>query len=49
MGCDRSVASGTKEAEMSAFDAEYEPSPWDAIADEVANYERTGGAEPSPW
>lgn len=32
---------------MSAFDAEYEPSPWEPIADEVARYERTGGAEPS--
>jgi deazaflavin-dependent oxidoreductase (nitroreductase family) len=30
-----------------AFDAEYEPSPWEPIADEVARYERTGGAEPS--
>lgn len=33
---------------MSVFDeAEYEPSPWEPIADEVALYERTGGAEPS--
>ena len=32
---------------MSAFDAEYEPSPWEPVADEVALYERTGGAEPS--
>jgi deazaflavin-dependent oxidoreductase (nitroreductase family) len=32
---------------MSAFDAEYEPSPWDPIAEEVARYERTDGAEPS--
>lgn len=32
---------------MSAFDAEYEPSPWEAIAEEVERYERTGGAEPS--
>jgi deazaflavin-dependent oxidoreductase (nitroreductase family) len=32
---------------MSAFDAEYEPSPWGPIADEVALYERTDGAEPS--
>jgi deazaflavin-dependent oxidoreductase (nitroreductase family) len=32
---------------MSVFDAEYEPSPWGPIADEVALYERTGGAEPS--
>lgn len=32
---------------MSAFDAEYEPSPWGPIAEEVARYERTGGAEPS--
>ncbi len=32
---------------MSAFDAEYEPSPWEPIEGEVALYERTGGAEPS--
>lgn len=32
---------------MSAFDAEYEPSPWGPIADEVERYERTGGSEPS--
>ena len=32
---------------MSAWDAEYEPSPWQPIADEVALYERTAGAEPS--
>jgi deazaflavin-dependent oxidoreductase (nitroreductase family) len=32
---------------MSAFDAEYEPSPWGPIAQEVELYERTGGAEPS--
>ena len=32
---------------MSAFDAEYEPSPWGPIAEEVARYERTDGAEPS--
>jgi deazaflavin-dependent oxidoreductase (nitroreductase family) len=32
---------------MSAFDAEYEPSPWEPIAREVERYERTGGAEPS--
>jgi deazaflavin-dependent oxidoreductase (nitroreductase family) len=32
---------------MSAFDAEYEPSPWDMIRDEVDLYERTDGAEPS--
>jgi deazaflavin-dependent oxidoreductase (nitroreductase family) len=32
---------------MSAFDAEYEPSPWEPVAEEVARYERTGGAEPS--
>lgn len=32
---------------MSAFDAEYEPSPWEPIAEEVALYERTGGSEPS--
>lgn len=32
---------------MSAFDAEYEPTPWGAIADEVARYESSGGAEPS--
>ena len=32
---------------MSAFDAEYEPSPWEPIAEEVALYERTNGTEPS--
>ncbi len=32
---------------MSEFDAEYEPSPWEPIAEEVARYERTNGAEPS--
>lgn len=32
---------------MSEFDAEYEPSPWDPIAEEVARYERSGGSEPS--
>ena len=32
---------------MSLWDAEYEPSPWGPIADEVERYERTGGAEPS--
>ena len=32
---------------MSAFDAEYEPSPWDPINEEVARYERTDGAAPS--
>ncbi len=32
---------------MSAFDAEYEPSPWGPIAEEVTRYERTGGAEAS--
>lgn len=32
---------------MSVWDAEYEPSPWEPIADEVALYERTGGTEPS--
>jgi deazaflavin-dependent oxidoreductase (nitroreductase family) len=32
---------------VSAFDAEYEPSPWGPIAAEVERYERTGGAEPS--
>lgn len=32
---------------MSEFDAEYEPSPWEPIADEVARYERSGGTEPS--
>lgn len=32
---------------MSAFDAEYEPSPWEPIAEEVERYERTNGAEPS--
>jgi deazaflavin-dependent oxidoreductase (nitroreductase family) len=32
---------------VSAFDAEYEPSPWEPIAQEVELYERTGGTEPS--
>ena len=32
---------------MTAFDAEYEPSPWGPIADEVDLYERTNGAAPS--
>jgi deazaflavin-dependent oxidoreductase (nitroreductase family) len=32
---------------VSAFDGEYEPSPWEPIAEEVALYERTGGSEPS--
>ena len=32
---------------MSGFDAEYEPSPREPIAEEVDRYERTGGAEPS--
>jgi len=32
---------------MSVWDAEYEPSPWEPIADEVALYERTAGSEPS--
>lgn len=32
---------------MSAFDAEYEPSPWEPIAQEVERYERTNGSEPS--
>lgn len=32
---------------MSVFDAEYEPSPWEPIAQEVELYERSAGAEPS--
>ena len=32
---------------MSAFDAPYEPSPWEPIAAEVARYEESGGAAPS--
>jgi deazaflavin-dependent oxidoreductase (nitroreductase family) len=32
---------------VSAFDAEYEPSPWEPIAQEVERYERTNGVEPS--
>ncbi len=32
---------------MSAFDAEYEPSPWEPIAQEVERYERSNGSEPS--
>jgi deazaflavin-dependent oxidoreductase (nitroreductase family) len=31
----------------SAWDAEYEPSPWEMVAEEVERYERAGGAEPS--
>ena len=30
-----------------AFDADYEPSPWEPIADEVELYERSNGSEPS--
>ncbi len=33
---------------MSVFDATYEPSPWEPIAEEVALYERSNGSEPSP-
>lgn len=36
-----------EEPTMSAFDAEYEPSPWEPIAQEVERYERTDGTEPS--
>lgn len=32
---------------MSDFDAEYEPSPWELIAQEVERYERTDGSAPS--
>ena len=32
---------------MSPFDAEYVPSPWEPIAQEVERYERSGGTEPS--
>jgi F420H(2)-dependent quinone reductase len=32
---------------VSAFDAEYEPSPWAPVAEEVDRYERSGGTEPS--
>lgn len=32
---------------MSAFDAEYEPSPWEPIALEIERYERSDGSEPS--
>lgn len=32
---------------MSPFDAEYEPSPWQPVAEEVERYERTGGAQAS--
>lgn len=32
---------------MSEFDAPYEPSPWEAIAQEVERYERSNGSEPS--
>lgn len=34
-------------ATMSAFDAEYEPSPWEPIAAEVERYERSNGSAPS--
>ena len=30
-------------------DADYEPSPWGPVADQVALYERTGGAEGREW
>lgn len=33
---------------MSPFDAPYEPSPWEPIAQEVELYERSAGSEPSP-
>lgn len=33
---------------MSVFDAEYVPSPWEPVAEEVATYERSNGSEPSP-
>lgn len=32
---------------MSVWDGEYEPSPWEPIAEEVELYERTAGSEPS--
>lgn len=32
---------------MSAFDGEYQPSPWDPIAEEVARYEDSNGTEAS--
>ena len=32
---------------MSPFDAPYEPSPWEPIAEEVELYERSAGSEPS--
>lgn len=32
---------------MSKFDAEYQPSPWEPIAEEVARYERSNGTERS--
>ena len=32
---------------MSPFDAEYEPSPWQPVAEEVERYERTDGAQAS--
>ncbi|MCD9625666.1 nitroreductase family deazaflavin-dependent oxidoreductase [Rhabdothermincola salaria] len=34
-------------AAFEAFDADYEPSPWEPIAAEVELYERSGGSEPS--
>ncbi len=32
---------------MSIWDAPYEPTPWQPIAEEVERYERSGGSEPS--
>lgn len=32
---------------MSPFDAEYEPSPWEPIAQEVTQYEESKGSKPS--
>jgi deazaflavin-dependent oxidoreductase (nitroreductase family) len=44
----RETSDTTGEQPMSAFDdAEYEPSPWEPIAQEVERYERSGGSEPS--
>jgi F420H(2)-dependent quinone reductase len=34
-------------SDFAAFDADYEPSPWEPIAQEVELYERSGGTEPS--
>lgn len=32
-----------------ALEGEYEPSPWEPVAQQVADYERTGGEEGKEW